>query len=250
MARTAWSLHHAHRLLRRRGRADRRTAAEQPPACSAAVAATSIARRRARAAALSSRHGSAWRRVLGGLLLHGSADAACSRCAAFRARTGAWRSWRPHLRLLGRLSPSPTSGWLPLTGRLEARVLAHVAVITAVRPGLMLMSTMGMLRHTRGGRRAAAALLARRRWCSRPAGCWSRRRPWRSVPCAAFASAPPCWSIAARGRLRGDRAGWTAVAGIGLHAGGHRRPQLDRPEPHHAWPVHALSARPAWPTCA
>ena len=50
-------------------------------------------------------------------------------------------------------------GWLPIEGALEARVLAHVAVATAVSLALMLTSTLGMLRHRAVGLRVIAALV-------------------------------------------------------------------------------------------
>src|SRR5881275_1048097 len=50
-------------------------------------------------------------------------------------------------------------GWLPLEGSTEARVLSHVAVVTAVTLAIMLMSTMGMLRHEAVGRPAVATLV-------------------------------------------------------------------------------------------
>ncbi|MDB5913441.1 MAG: putative rane protein, partial [Ramlibacter sp.] len=45
-------------------------------------------------------------------------------------------------------------GWLPIEGNAEARVLAHVAVGTAVALGAMLMSSLGLLRQRAVGLRA------------------------------------------------------------------------------------------------
>src|SRR3954470_23521383 len=50
-------------------------------------------------------------------------------------------------------------GWLPLQGAVEARVLAHVAVLTAAALSMMLMSTLGMLRQTSVGQRAIGGLV-------------------------------------------------------------------------------------------
>ncbi len=105
-------------------------------------------------------------------------------------------------------------GWLPLGPRAEARVLAHVAVLTAVTLALMLMSTMGMLRQVSPARPAVAALVG--------AGLAVLVAGWMLEPTEAlaissllaFAIGAAMLVLATRGALRGDRAGWTAVAGI------------------------------------
>ena len=51
-------------------------------------------------------------------------------------------------------------GWLPIDdSQAQARVLAHVAVITSVSLGLMLLAMLGLLRRGRAGRRARNALV-------------------------------------------------------------------------------------------
>ena len=133
-------------------------------------------------------------------------------------------------------------GGLPLAPNTEARVLAHVAVITAVFLALMLMSTMGMVRHTAVGRRAATALLA--------GGLLVLAAGWALEPTqslalssmAAFSIGAVMLVVAARGALRGDRAGWKAVAGIVfmlVAIAGLSRVALGDTT---AWPVHAISA--------
>ncbi|HEY0419404.1 MAG TPA: hypothetical protein VGC80_07780, partial [Acetobacteraceae bacterium] len=105
-------------------------------------------------------------------------------------------------------------GWLPFEGAVEARVLAHVAVLTAAALALMLMSTLGMLRQSSLGRRAVAALaggsvaVLLAGWLLDPAQSLALS----SV--AAFTVGTVMLVIATRGALRGDRAGWSAVAGI------------------------------------
>jgi GGDEF domain-containing protein len=133
-------------------------------------------------------------------------------------------------------------GWLPLQAAAEARVLAHVAVVAAVTLALMLMSTMGMLRQAALGRVRLVALLG-------VAGA-VLAAGWRLEPSQALAlSSVLAFTLgvamlvpAVRGAIRGDRAGWTAVAGIlfmlvaiagltSIALTGTRE-----------WPVHAVSA--------
>ena len=133
-------------------------------------------------------------------------------------------------------------GWLPVRDAVEARVLAHVAVLTAVSLALMLMSTMGMLRQAAIGRRAilllaggGVAVLAAG-WLLEPAQSLALSS------LAAFAVGSAMLVVATRGALRGDRAGWTAVAGIVfmlVAIAGLSWIALSRTT---WWPVHALSA--------
>ena len=133
-------------------------------------------------------------------------------------------------------------GGLPLEGPAEARVLAHVAVLTAVTLALMLMSTLGMLRQRALGRRAtftvagAGGLVLVAGWLLDPAQALAL-----SSLCA-FAIGAAMLVIATRGALRGDRAGWMAVAGIAcmlVAIAGLSWIALSRTR---AWPVHAISA--------
>jgi len=133
-------------------------------------------------------------------------------------------------------------GWLPIEGPLEARVLAHVAVAAAVSLGLMLTSTLGMLRQRAVGHRVVAALVG--------AGIAVVVAGWALEPgealalssITAFAVGAVMLVVATRGALRGDRAGWSFVAGIFfmlVAIAGLSWIALSRTQ---AWPVHALSA--------
>ncbi|MCD6076219.1 MAG: putative rane protein, partial [Ramlibacter sp.] len=52
-------------------------------------------------------------------------------------------------------------GWLPVGGgAAEARVLAHVAILSAITLALMLLSLLGLLRPTAAGRRLVTGLAA------------------------------------------------------------------------------------------
>jgi GGDEF domain-containing protein len=133
-------------------------------------------------------------------------------------------------------------GWLPLEPRTESRVLAHVAVLTAVTLALMLMSTMGMLRQTTLGRPAVASLVG--------AGAAVLAIGWMLDPAQAlalssllaFAIGAAMLVVATRGALRGDRAGWTAVAGIVFMLVAIAGLSWIALSGTRAWPVHAVSA--------
>lgn len=133
-------------------------------------------------------------------------------------------------------------GWLPLPDAAEARVLAYVAVFTSVSLALMLMSTMGMLRQTAVARSGVVALLAvgfgvlAAGWALEPAQSLAASSVF------AFAVGAAMLVTAARGALRGDRAGWSAVLSIGfmlVAVSGLSWIALSRTT---AWPVHAVSA--------
>ena len=133
-------------------------------------------------------------------------------------------------------------GWLPIEGAVEARVLAHVAVAAAVSLAWMLMSTFGMLRQHAVGRRARLLLLA--------AGIAVLAAGWLMEPgqalalssMLALAVGAAMLVVAVRGAARGDRAGWSAVAGLVfmlVAIAGLSWIALSRST---HWPVHALSA--------
>jgi len=133
-------------------------------------------------------------------------------------------------------------GWLPFEGEVEARVLAHVAVLTAVVLALMLVATLGMLRHAAVGR-SAITILAGSGAAVLAAG-WLLEAPQALAlsSVAAFSVGAAMLVITIRGALRGDRAGWTAVVGIAcmlVAIAGLSWIALTRTA---AWPVHALSA--------
>lgn len=134
-------------------------------------------------------------------------------------------------------------GWLPIPeGAVEARVLAHVAIGTAVGLALMLMSTLGMLRQRAVGRRATMAVAG--------VGLVVLAAGWALPPeqalalssMTAFAIGSAMLLVSIRGAARGDRAGWAAVAGIAcmlVALAGLSWIALSRTT---WWPVHALSA--------
>lgn len=133
-------------------------------------------------------------------------------------------------------------GWLPLEGSVEARVLAHVAVLTAVALALMLMSTLGMLRQAAAGRQAVAWLLGVGGAVLVAGWLLEAAQALALSSLAAFAVGSAMLVVATRGARHGDRSGWTAVAAIVfmlVALAGLSWIALSRTD---SWPVHALSA--------
>jgi GGDEF domain-containing protein len=133
-------------------------------------------------------------------------------------------------------------GWLPIEGAVEARVLAHVAIATAVALGAMLMSSFGLLRQRAVGRRATSLLLG--------AGAVVLATGWFLEPgeslalssLSAFGVGSVMLVIAMRGARRGDRAGWTFVSGIAFMLVAIAGLSAIALNPALPWPVHAISA--------
>jgi GGDEF domain-containing protein len=133
-------------------------------------------------------------------------------------------------------------GWLPIEGAAEARLLAHVAVASAVLLALMLMSTFGMLRQRAVGRTAllvlltAAGLVLLAGWMIEPGEALA------ASSIAAFTVGSVMLVIAVRGARRGDRGGWSFVAGLLfmlIAIASLSWIALTRVT---AWPVHAVAA--------
>ncbi len=133
-------------------------------------------------------------------------------------------------------------GWLPFQGAVEARVLAHVAVLTAAALALMLMSTLGMLRQTVVGRRAITGLAAGSAFVLLVGWLLEPAQSLALSSLAALTVGTVMLLVAIRGATRGDRAGWSAVAGIFfmlVALAGLSWIALERTR---SWPVHAISA--------
>jgi GGDEF domain-containing protein len=133
-------------------------------------------------------------------------------------------------------------GWLPLEGAVEARVLAHMAMVAATTLALMLMAMLGLLRSGVRVRRAATALVAvdlvviGSGWALDPAQALALS----SV--VAFSFGVLMLVVVLRSALRGDRLARLTVTGVSLMLvalGGLSWIALDRNLP---WPVHAVSA--------
>jgi GGDEF domain-containing protein len=133
-------------------------------------------------------------------------------------------------------------GWLPLSATSEARVLAHVAIMTSVVLALMLASMLGLLRQKVLARRAYVLLLG--------AGAAVIATGWMLDPMQALALSSVMaffvgavmLVVAIRSASRGDRLAWISVSGVFfmlVAVAGLSWIALDRNTP---WPVHAVSA--------
>lgn len=133
-------------------------------------------------------------------------------------------------------------GWLPIEGELETRVLAHVAVATAVSLALMLSSTLGMLRQRAVGRRAVAVLVGSGLLVVIAGWALEATEALAVSSLTAFTVGAVMLLVAARGAVRGDRSGWTFVAGIVFMLVALAGLSWIALNGTRAWPVHAISA--------
>jgi len=106
-------------------------------------------------------------------------------------------------------------GWLPIDdAAAETRLLAHIAVLTAVTLGLMLLAMLGVLRHpatdrrVRGGTMALAALVLAAGWAVDAGTSLALS----SV--MAFGVGAAMLVTCVRSARRGDRLAWVAVSGV------------------------------------
>ena len=133
-------------------------------------------------------------------------------------------------------------GGLPIDGPAEARVLAHIAVVSAVLLALMLLSTFGLLRQRAVARTAllllggvaAAVLLAG--WLLEPGQALALSSM------AAFAVGAVMLVVAVRGARRGDRGGWSLVAVLVFMLVAITALSWIALTRTAAWPVHAVAA--------
>lgn len=136
-------------------------------------------------------------------------------------------------------------GWLPVEGAVEARVLAHASVFSAVVLSWMLLSLLGLLRLRATAVRVGAALVAM--------GALVLAVGWMLEPSESLALGSLCsfamgsgmWAVALRRALQGDRLAWVTVSGVLfmlVALGGLSWIAL---QPGVPWPVHAVSATAA-----
>lgn len=133
-------------------------------------------------------------------------------------------------------------GWLPVEGDVEARLLAHIAMLVATVLSLMLLSLLGLLRQSRFRARAIGGLAAVD-LAVLGAG-WMLPAPLALMLGSGVAFLVGCFmlAIALRNARRGDRQAWLTVCGIFfmlVALAGLSWIAMDRDLP---WPVHALSA--------
>ncbi|MDP3759376.1 MAG: diguanylate cyclase [Ramlibacter sp.] len=105
-------------------------------------------------------------------------------------------------------------GWLPIDGAAETRLLAHIAVLTAVTLGLMLLAMLGVLRHpatdrrVRGGMIALAAVVLAAGWALDAGTSLALSS------LMAFGVGAAMLVTCVRSARRGDRLAWVAVSGV------------------------------------
>ena len=133
-------------------------------------------------------------------------------------------------------------GWLPIPADAEARVLAHVAIATAVCLALMLLSMLGVLRQRPAAGRAWRLLLG--------AGAVTLAVGWTLHPMQALALSSVMaflvgsmmLVITLRSALRGDRLAWVPVSGVSCMLVAVAGLSWIAVERSAGWPVHAVSA--------
>ena len=135
-------------------------------------------------------------------------------------------------------------GWLPIPDpAAETRLLAHIAVLTAVTLGLMLLAMLGVMRQAatarrvRGGMLALAALVLGAGWTLDAASSLALS----SV--MAFGVGAAMLATCVRSARRGDRLAWVAVSGVScmlVAVTGLSWIALHREEV--PWGVHAVTA--------
>ena len=134
-------------------------------------------------------------------------------------------------------------GWLPVGGAdAQARLLAHVAVVSAVGLGLMLLSMLGWLRRREVGGPATVVLVALGAIVLVLGWALEAVQALALSSAMAFGVGAAMWLITLRSARRGDRLAWTAVLGVSfmlVAVSGLSWIALDRDV---AWPVHAVSA--------
>lgn len=138
-------------------------------------------------------------------------------------------------------------GWLPIGDpAVEARLLAHVAALTAVLLGLMLLAMLGLLRERATARAAVAGMIA---VAAAVLGAgWLVDAPHSLALSSvmAFAVGATMLVICVRSARRGDRLAWVAVSGVCfmlVAVGGLSWIALNREGV--PWGVHAASATAA-----
>lgn len=144
--------------------------------------------------------------------------------------------------LLSALFVTAYLGFLPMEGALEARVLAHFAVLTSTVLALMLLSLLGLLRRPERARRAVAGLAG--------LGVIVLAAGWLLEPAPALALASVSAlavgllmeAVALRSGLRGDRLAWVTISGVSCMLVSLTGLSWIALHPASAWPVHALSA--------
>jgi GGDEF domain-containing protein len=133
-------------------------------------------------------------------------------------------------------------GWLPVQGEVEARLLAHVAILTSAGLALMLLSLLGLLRQQLQSRRVLAGMASLGVTVIGLGWLLDAGEALALSSLVAVAVGLVMLVVALRSALRGDRLAWTTVSGVScmlLALVGLSWITLHREAP---WPVHAVTA--------
>ncbi|ROZ78210.1 diguanylate cyclase domain-containing protein [Ramlibacter sp. WS9] len=135
-------------------------------------------------------------------------------------------------------------GWLPIADpTVQARLLAHVAAISAVVLGQMLLAMLGLMRDRSKARRIRGALLALAGVVLLVGWTLEAEQSLALSSMMAFAVGAAMLVACVRSARRGDRLAWVAVSGVSfmlVAVGGLSWIALHRDGV--SWPVHAVSA--------
>jgi GGDEF domain-containing protein len=106
-------------------------------------------------------------------------------------------------------------GWVPLPSReAQHRLLAHVAVASAVPLSLMLLSLLGVAKPRAARRRLRSRLVACALVVIAIGWALDAQEAFALGTACAFAAGAAMLAVSVRSALRGDRVAWEAVSGI------------------------------------
>ena len=135
-------------------------------------------------------------------------------------------------------------GWLPIANdNGQARLLAHVAAVSAVILGHMLLAMLGLLRHAPTARNVRGGLLALGATVIGVGWTLDAMQSLALSSVMAFTVGGVMLVICIRSAQRGDRLAWVAVSGVScmlVAVSGLSWIALHRESV--PWPVHAVSA--------
>lgn len=133
-------------------------------------------------------------------------------------------------------------GWLPVDGDAEARLLAHVAIVSAVALSLMFMTMLGVLRQRAWAARAYTALFGLGGLVIVAGWMLDATQALALSSLTAFSMGAAMLVTAVRHAVRGDRLAWAGVSCVVFMLGAVAGLSWIALDPRVPWPVHAASA--------
>ena len=134
-------------------------------------------------------------------------------------------------------------GWLPVGDAVQARFLAHLAIVSATALGLMLLALLGLLRQPQRARRVRNTLLALALAVMLVGWLLAPKEALALSSVVAILGGVLALAACVRSARRGDRLAWLAVYGVSfmlIALVGLSWIALDRE--HVPWFVHAVSS--------